>query len=127
MIPPYSGPLVLHLGPVTFPLFGLLVATGIMVGHAVVLRLAAEKGLPQDEMRAAAAWALGAGFLGAHLLDVFVYHPDKIARDGVVAILRVWDGISSYCGFFGALAGVGFYFAARRRPWWAQADMLMQG
>ena len=127
MIPPYTGPTLFHLGPLTFPLFGLLVVTGVFVGHALVLRLAAEKGISLDEMRNAAAWAVGAGFIGAHVVDVLVYHPEKLGRDGILTLVRIWQGISSYGGFFGALAGVGFYFWRLRKPWWIHADILMQG
>lgn len=127
MIPPYSGPTILHLGPLSFPIFGMLVATGVLVGHAVVLRLAAEKNVDMGEIRSAAAWALGAGFFGAHAFDVLLYHQEKIARHGIIALLQVWDGISSFGGFFGAIAGVSFYFARRRRAWWVHADLLIQG
>lgn len=127
MIPPYGGPTVLHLGPLTFPLFGLLVVTGVFVGHALVLRLAAARGIAREEMRAAAAWAVGAGFFGAHLVDVLFYHPERLERDGLLALLKVWEGISSYGGFFGALAGVALYFRRLGKPWWAHADVLIQG
>ena len=127
MIPQYSGPTVLHLGPLAFPVFGMLVAGGVLVGHALVLRLAGERRVPVAEMRNAAAWALGAGFFGAHLLDVLVYHPDKISRDGVLTLFKLWDGIASFGGFFGALAGLAFYFARLGKPWWVHADMLIQG
>jgi phosphatidylglycerol:prolipoprotein diacylglycerol transferase len=127
MIPPYSGPTVVHLGPLAFPIFGLLVATGVLVGHALVLRLAAERRVPEAQMRAAAAWAVGAGFFGAHAFDVLVFHPDKLTRDGLVTFVKVWDGISSFGGFFGAFAGISFYFWRLGKSWWVQADLLIQG
>lgn len=127
MIPAYTGPLTFHVGPLTFQLFGTLVVTGIFIGHALVLKLARDRGIPENEMRAVAAWAVGAGFVGAHLVDVLFYHPDKITRDGPVALLMIWDGISSFGGFFGALAGVAFYFWRIGKPWWMHADILIQG
>lgn len=119
--------MVLSVGPISFPIFGLLVATGVVVGHAVVMRLAKEKDVPAAEIRAAAAWALGAGFFGAHALDVLLYHPEKLSRDGVVAFLKIQDGISSFGGFFGALVGVAFYFHRLGKAWWTHADILVQG
>jgi phosphatidylglycerol---prolipoprotein diacylglyceryl transferase len=127
LIPPYDGPLALTLGPLHFPLFGLLVVTGVFVGHAIVLRLAAERRISLDVMRDAAAWAVGAGFVGAHLVDVLFYHPERLERDGLLALVRIWDGISSYGGFLGALVGVGFFFRRRRERWWTHADLLVQG
>lgn len=127
MIPPYDGPMVLALGPIRFPLFGLLVVTGVFAGHSVVLRLAKDRGISLEVMRDAAAWAVGAGFVGAHLVDLLFYHPERLQRDGIVALFRIWDGISSYGGFLGALAGVGFFFWRRRESWWTHADILVQG
>lgn len=127
MIPPYSGPFVFELGPVTIPLFGLLVATGVVLGHELALRLAKQRGIRVEEMRNAAAWAVGAGFVGAHVIDVLVYRPEKLSQDGLVALLKVWDGISSFGGFFGALAGLAGYFAWKGRSWWTEADLLVQG
>jgi len=127
MIPSYSGPTVFQIGPVAFPLFGFLVASGVFLGHAIALRLAAERRIPPDEIRAAAAWALGAGFLGAHVIDVLLYHPDKLRTDGILTLLKVWEGISSYGGFFGALVGVAIYFRRLAKPWWIHADILVQG
>ena len=81
MIPPYSGPLEFDVFGFPLLLFGTLVATGVVLGHSLVLRLAAERRVPVEEMRTAAAWALGAGFVGAHVADVAFYHQEKIARD----------------------------------------------
>lgn len=127
MIPPYSGPEVVSIGPFSFHVFGILVATGVVVGHSVVMRLAAERRVSMEEMRTAAAWALGAGFLGAHVFDVVLYHPERLVNEGPIVLLAVWDGISSYGGFLGALIGLTLYFAHRRRSWWTQADLLLQG
>lgn len=110
MIPSNLVPTVLQVGPVSVQLFGTLVVTGVVVGHALTMRLATERGIDPDEMRGAAAWALVAGFVGAHFADVLIYRPDKLGRDGVFALLRLWDGISSWGGFTGALVGTSLYF-----------------
>jgi phosphatidylglycerol:prolipoprotein diacylglycerol transferase len=127
MIPPYSGPQEFGIFGFQIHVFGALVAAGVLLGHALVIRLASERRVPEGEMRTAAAWAIGAGFVGAHIADVLLYNQHKIARDGLVTFLFVWDGISSYGGFFGALAGLAFYFARKKKPWWVHADLLVQG
>jgi phosphatidylglycerol:prolipoprotein diacylglycerol transferase len=127
MIPPYSGPQDFSIFGFPFQIFGSLVAAGVLLGHALVVRLAAERRVPEGEIRTAAAWALGAGFFGAHVADVLLYNQHKIARDGIVTFLYVWDGISSYGGFFGALAGLAAYFAMKKKAWWVHADLLVQG
>jgi phosphatidylglycerol:prolipoprotein diacylglycerol transferase len=39
-------------------------------------------------------------------------------------LVEFWSGMSSFGGFFGAFAGLAFYF--RRRNWLVEADILMQ-
>jgi phosphatidylglycerol:prolipoprotein diacylglycerol transferase len=127
MIPPYSGPQDFSIFGFPLQIFGSLVAAGVLLGHALAVRLAAERGVPEGEIRTAAAWALGAGFFGAHVADVLLYNQEKIARDGIATFLYVWDGISSYGGFFGALAGLAAYFSMKKKAWWVHADLLVQG
>jgi phosphatidylglycerol:prolipoprotein diacylglycerol transferase len=127
MIPADLVPVVLFLGPLRIPVFGVLVMTGVFVGHALVLRLARERGLEVEEMRGAALWALVFGFAGAHWADVLLYRPDKLQHDGLLALLKVWDGISSWGGFTGALAGTALYFHRLGKRWWEHADLLLQG
>lgn len=127
MIPADLVPTVLHFGPLSVPVFGVLVMTGVAVGHALVLRLARERGIGLDEMRTAALWAVVAGFVGAHLTDVLLYRPDKLDRDGLLALFKLWDGISSWGGFTGALLGTALYFRRLGKSWWTHADLLLQG
>jgi len=60
-----------------------------------------------------AAFVLVGGFVGGHVLDELFYHPTEIARvvDGHFALTRpwtllfLWEGLSSFGGFIGALCG----------------------
>ncbi len=115
------------MGPVTLHLFGLLVATGILAGIWLVYRRAREYRISEEEMSGAIAWDLGAGFFGAHVFEILFYTPERITNEGPFILLKFWDGISSYGGFFGAVLGLTYYFHRLKKPWLVHADILLQG
>lgn len=84
--------------------FGALVATGVYVGAVVAKRRAEERKLDPVKMSELIFYVVAAGFIGGHVLDAIFYHPARIPRDPLY-IVRLWDGLSSYGGFIGALAG----------------------
>jgi phosphatidylglycerol---prolipoprotein diacylglyceryl transferase len=105
----------LHLfGPVTLHPFGLLVATGVIIGTALATRRARQRGFDLDKLNSFITWMLVAGFLGGHMLDEIFYHPaELVSRPWSLFLL--WEGLSSFGGFTGALVGIVLwkYFEAR--------------
>jgi phosphatidylglycerol:prolipoprotein diacylglycerol transferase len=102
---PYIHVPDLHLGPLTLHPFGLLVATGVIVGTALATRRARARGVDLDKLNSFITWMLVAGFIGGHVLDEIFYHPDQIkARPW--SLLFLWEGLSSFGGFTGALIGI---------------------
>jgi phosphatidylglycerol:prolipoprotein diacylglycerol transferase len=49
-------------------------------------------------------WVVAAGFVISHIFDAITYHPETVMRDPLY-LLRVWEGLSSYGGFLGAVCG----------------------
>lgn len=84
--------------------FGTLVAIGVYVGATVAIHRAKQRRLDKTKMSELVFWVVAAGFIGGHVLDAVFYHPSRLARDPLY-ILRLWDGLSSYGGFIGALVG----------------------
>ena len=84
--------------------FGTLVALGVYIGSIVAMRHARERGVDQKKMSDFIFWVLVGGFLGGHMLDAIFYHPAQLWADPVY-LFRLWDGLSSYGGFVGALLG----------------------
>jgi phosphatidylglycerol:prolipoprotein diacylglycerol transferase len=84
--------------------FGMLVALGVYLGAIVANRRARERKLDPAVMSQLIFWVVAAGFIGGHMLDAVFYHPARILKDHYY-ILRLWDGLSSYGGFTGALIG----------------------
>jgi phosphatidylglycerol---prolipoprotein diacylglyceryl transferase len=103
MIPYFSQPAV-PLGPLTIYGFGVLVAVAIFLGMGLVRRRARRHGLDPALAYRLVTWILVGGFLGAHLVDRFVYFPRETLREPIT-ILKLWVGLSSFGGFLGAVAG----------------------
>ncbi len=107
MIPYFPQP-ELDLGLLTIHAFGVLVAFAVMLGSALVRKRAALAGVAPKHVEGLLMWILVAGFIGAHLFDRFVYFPERTLRDPA-SIIRIWDGMSSFGGFIGALVGIYLY------------------
>jgi phosphatidylglycerol:prolipoprotein diacylglycerol transferase len=102
---PYIHVPDLKIGPLTLHPFGLLVATGVIIGTWLATRRARERALDQDKLNSFITWMLIAGFLGGHMLDQIFYHPQEVVRRPW-SIFLLWEGLSSFGGFVGGLIGV---------------------
>jgi phosphatidylglycerol:prolipoprotein diacylglycerol transferase len=121
---PYIRVLPLRVGPFSFHLFGLLVATAIVFGWWIGFKRAARLGLDLGKLRSFTLSLLITGFLVAHLVEQIFYHPDEVARRPWTLLIP-WEGISSFGGFVGAVIG-GFgwkfftwergFFRLRKQP-----------
>ena len=101
--------------PVPFSIkpFGALVATGVYIGSILATRQGKRLGLNDRVMTSFAAWVVGIGFLGGHMLDVIFYYPGQVLKDPL-SLIRIWEGLSSFGGFSGAIIG-GFLWKLRYR------------
>lgn len=102
---PYIHVPDLKLGPLTLHPFGLLVATGVIIGTWLATKRAKQRGLDVDKLNSFITWMLVAGFLGGHMLDQIFYHPQEVIRRPW-SIFLLWEGLSSFGGFVGGLIGV---------------------
>jgi len=102
---PYVKVPELTIGPVPLHAFGLLVATGVVVGTALATNRARRRGYDLDLLNSFITWMLVAGFIGGHVLDEIFYHPDEIVQDPL-SLLKLWAGLSSFGGFTGAFIGI---------------------
>lgn len=101
---PGLGSLFDKAHPPSIKPFGALVALGVYAGAIVARRRAEERKLDKAKVGDFIFWVVAAGFVGGHILDAVFYHPEHINRDPLY-LLRLWDGLSSYGGFIGALIG----------------------
>jgi phosphatidylglycerol:prolipoprotein diacylglycerol transferase len=94
----------LHIGPLPIHPFGLLVATGVVIGSSLALRRAPRFGLERRNMESLISWILIVGFVLSHMLDQLMYYPGEVVKDPL-RLLRIWESLSSYGGFIGATVG----------------------
>lgn len=104
MIPFIHAP-DLPIGPLTLHPFGLLVATGVIIGTWLATHRARQRGLDLEKLNSFITWMLVAGFMGGHMLDEVFYHPQELAKRPW-SIFFLWEGLSSFGGFTGALIGI---------------------
>lgn len=88
--------------------FGLLVATGVLLGAALATWRARKLGFDVDKLNSFITWMLVFGFIGGHMLDEIFYHPKEVLEDPL-SLLMLWKGLSSFGGFTGAFIGIGLW------------------
>lgn len=100
--------------PHTIPVhpFGVLVALGVVVGATIAERRGEALGLRPSAVAQAAAYVLLPAFVLAHVLDAILYHPD-VVLERPWYVLELWNGLSSFGGFVGAVLG-GLYWSRMR-------------
>jgi phosphatidylglycerol:prolipoprotein diacylglycerol transferase len=85
--------------------FGLLVATGVLIGIWLATKRARGMGYDVDRLNSFITWMLVCGFIGGHVLDELFYHPHEVADDPL-SLLMLWKSLSSFGGFIGAFIGI---------------------
>lgn len=127
MIPYISLP-VYHLGPIPIDPWGTLVCIGFILGLEVTRARGIKLGLDVRDVVDGIVFTVLSGFVVGHLVHVLAYNPQQLEEQGIMALLRVWAGFSSFGGFLGAiLGGTIFYKLVRKRPFWQHADVIMFG
>lgn len=105
-----------------------LVCIGFVVGLEVARHRAIQLGLDVRDIVDGAVFTVLSGFFFGHVFTVVFYYPERLVEDGIMSILRVWEGFSSMGGFFGAVIGASiFYKWIRPRDGWRHADVIMYG
>ena len=93
--------------------FGILVAIGVIWGVRVTERRSARLGLKPELISDFITHVVIIGFVLGHVFDRLFYEPEIILREPW-DLLMPWRSLSSFGGFFGAVAGA-FIWKARRK------------
>jgi phosphatidylglycerol:prolipoprotein diacylglycerol transferase len=124
---PYFDVPVLHIvGGLDLQPFGMLVATGVLVGAELCRRYSQRFGVDDDDLRKLTGWVVVSGFLGAHVFDVLAYQREEFGEDPLL-LIKVWKGISSYGGFLGGGIGLSAFIWMRRMRWGLVYDIIGVG
>ena len=110
-----------------FNVWSFAVPAAIISGYWFALRRSREAGIDTKEFESAMEWAVGGGLVISHMVEILLYQPQRL-QEGWWTLFKFWDGLSSYGGFFGAVFSLTiFYLVLRRRRWWLEADLIIQG
>ena len=101
--------------PLTIKPFGTLVALGVYLGSTIALRHGRQRGIDDKKLSEFIFWVVGLGFVGGHMLDAIFYHPAHLAKDPLY-LFMLWEGLSSYGGFIGAVLGALAWRWSRKQP-----------
>ncbi len=110
---PYVALPVLDVG-VRIQLFGPIVVAGVLIGAEVMHRYGLRRGLSASQLRSLLRYVIVSGFVGAHVFELLAYQPQRLAAEGPLVFLKVWDGISSFGGFLGGAIGQLIYLRRHR-------------
>lgn len=120
---PYVDLSSFTLAGATFHTFGLLVAIGVILGHAIVGRRHQQLKLgPSTEPDLFCLFTFASAFFFAHFFDVILYRPDLVRRDWR-ELFMIHHGLSSFGGFAGTILGAVVYLRVRRQPFWVFSDL----
>ena len=115
-------------GLIRLNVWSFAVPAAIISGYLFALRRARQAGVATKEFESAMEWAIGGGLLISHMFEIVFYQPHRLKAEGPLTLLKFWDGLSSYGGFFGGVVMLTlFYRVLRKRNWWQEADLIMQG
>lgn len=121
---PFWHPDAISLGPLELHPFGILVATGVLLGVHIMRRWADRDGLEDRHVQGLVWYCVGIGFICAHVFDVLAYQPGKLADDPLL-LFKLWQGISSYGGFLGGVIGYCLYVWRYKIPVGPYADACL--
>ena len=90
MLRPEESPVIPYLQIPSIPIFdtiaihpfGVLVATGILVGARLTIRRGSQLGLGEEMVKNMIFWSLLTGFLLSHFFDVLIYQDQRIGHPG---------------------------------------------
>lgn len=116
------------VGTIPIDPWATLVAIGFVLGLEIARHRGIRMGIEPRDVVDGAVFTVGMGFVVAHLFTVLAYHPERLREEGILSLLKLWEGFSSFGGFLGAVLGAMlFYLVIRKRPFWRFADLIAFG
>ncbi len=114
------NPEIFHLGPFSVRWYGLLFASGFLIGYYIGEKMLKSEGVPQKWIDSVFFYIIIATIVGARLGHVFFYGWDYYSQNPS-EIIKVWHGgLASHGGTLGILIAIIFYskFVSKRPMLW---------
>lgn len=108
------SPEIITIGPLQLRWYGLLFATGFLVGFYIMQRIYKREGRPERDLDTLLGYLLIGTIVGARLGHCLFYEPSYYLANPI-EILKVWEGgLASHGGTVGVLLAL--YLYTRKRP-----------
>lgn len=115
----------LHLGALTLYWYGVLVATGFLVGLWTASRRALHAGIAPEKILDLGPWLIGGAIVGARLLFVVSYWHEFFSTEPWWKVFMIQEGgLVFYGGLMGAVVAGGYQMWRLKLPFWALSDVL---
>lgn len=116
-------PVLLKIGPLTLHTYGLLVATGLLLGISLALREGKKVGYDPQVIMDMVFYIVLAGIIGSRVLYLIQNFSDY--RDHPVDMLKIWQGGLSFHGALLFALPVGWSLMKKAGyPFWGFFDVL---
>lgn len=124
---PYFEFTSIHLGPITFQVWGTFVALGILLGSFISARFAKRRGLDHQHIYNGAFWIILGAFLMARVFHIVAYDPSFYSHNPS-ELIKVWHGgFSVIGGFIGAIIAYILYIKRNHLAWLSYVDSFIYG
>lgn len=110
----HVGPEIFRLGPLAPRWYGLLFASGFVLGYFILVQIYRNERRPEQNLSSLFLYVFLGTLIGARIGHVLFYQPDYyLARPW--EILMIWQGgLASHGGFIGVLIGIYLYLRKYR-------------
>lgn len=116
-------PIFLKLGPIVIHTYGVLVASGFLVGIALALKRAKKENISKDLILDLSLYILISGMVGARLFEVIVNFNEY--RTDLWRIFKVWEGgLTYYGGLIAAIIVAIIFLKKNKLPVWKIGDIF---
>ena len=118
----------LDLGPVSIHLYGLIIATGLLLAVLYGCRRCSQFGIIEDTLTDGVLWVTPFAFLCARLYYCIFYWEQGGYAANPLSILYVWEGgLAIYGGVIGAILGIIVFCKVKKISVGAVLDIVALG
>ena len=116
------------IGPLSIHLYGILIATGLMLAVIYACRRSKQFGLVEDTLTDGVLWVTPFAFLCARLYYCIFYWEEGGYADDLLSVFYVWNGgLAIYGGVIGAIVGIIVFCKVRKLSVGAVLDIVALG
>ena len=118
----------ISIGPLSIYLYGLIIATGLLLAVFYGCRRSRQFGINEDTLTDGVLWVTPFAFLCARLYYCLFYWEEGGYADNLLSILYVWQGgLAIYGGVIGAIVGIIVFCKVKKISVGAVLDIVALG